>query len=308
MPRTDTLTHKELVLLRAVRDEYLKLGLATGRTDRGEAQAAISEAYAVAGLKPPKIWIWLGSPWAGCVGAWMISRLPIGMTRVRNQVWTQILRQVVGQTVAELGDPIMEQVSAEVGSPVVDQVWHRVGNQIVAQIWDHVEGLIAPVKDQVMDQIRAQVVAQVGIEDVAQVGYECISQVGDQVGQAGYGQHDAGWLAVCDVFCRMRHTYEAERLRPLMRLAAVAGWWWPFSEACIISERPSALHRDQAGRLHFATGAAAISGRLGVYAWHGLRVPPRIIENNGEITPDVIDAEVNIELRRAMCEIVATLR
>ena len=35
-----------------------------------------------------------------------------------------------------------------------------------------------------------------------------------------------------------------------MRLAAIAGSWWLFAGACVITKRWTALHRDQAARLH----------------------------------------------------------
>jgi hypothetical protein len=94
MARIEQLTPEEEALLPIVRDEWLKIGLATGPTDREVAQAAIADAYRQAGLAPPKRWIWLASPWAGCIGAWMLTQSPVGSNSVLDQVGDQALDQV----------------------------------------------------------------------------------------------------------------------------------------------------------------------------------------------------------------------
>jgi hypothetical protein len=89
-----------------------------------------------------------------------------------------------------------------------------------------------------------------------------------------------------------------------MRAPATAGWWWPFERACIITERPVALYRDEGGRLHSNTGPAlAYPDNWSIHAWHGVRIPAWFIENKRGITPDRIEAEENAELRRVMLEI-----
>jgi hypothetical protein len=280
MAKIEKLTGDELALLPIVRDEYLKLGLATGPADRPEAQAAIADAYCAAGLEPPKVWIWLGSPWAGCIGAHFLTKLPIGK-QIRDQVRDQV------------GDQVGDQVRDQVRDQVWDQVWDQVGAQVGGQVRDQVGA-------QVWDQVRDQVWAQVG----DQVWDQVRDQVRDQRLKAGFGQHDANWLAFYDVFRRIKRVNGPERLLPLMRLAAVAGWWWPFTGACIVTERPKALHRDEAGRLHFDNGPALeYPDGFAIWAWHGMRVEPWLIQKKHRITPDTIEAEANAELRRVMLEI-----
>jgi hypothetical protein len=96
-------------------------------------------------------------------------------------------------------------------------------------------------------------------------------------------------------------------MTPLSRLAAAAGWWWPFEHICIVTDRPSILHRDEAKRLHGENGPA-IQYRDGwaVYAWHGYRLPVGkewIVADKARISTDAIDAETNAELRRIMLEV-----
>ena len=89
----------------------------------------------------------------------------------------------------------------------------------------------------------------------------------------------------------------------MAKIAKAAGWWWPFEQICILTERPRFLSRDADNRLH-CEDRAAIEYRdgWGVYAWHGLRVPDWIILKPEEITPEKISAETNAEIRRVMIE------
>ena len=149
----------------------------------------------------------------------------------------------------------------------------------------------AQVGDQVRDQVWAQVWAQVG------------DQVGDQVYRAGYGSHDASWLAFYDFFSTACGLDSVARLQPLMTLAKDCGWFWPFAGVCIATEKPSVLHRDERGRLHCADGPALdYRGTWGVWAWHGVRVPQAIIEQPDTITAAMMLAERNSEIARVMLE------
>ena len=63
------------------------------------------------------------------------------------------------------------------------------------------------------------------------------------------------------------------------------------------------LHRDAENRLHCADGAAiAYPDGWGVWVWHGVRVPQRIIEHADQLTAAEILALSNVEVRRAVIE------
>jgi hypothetical protein len=88
-----------------------------------------------------------------------------------------------------------------------------------------------------------------------------------------------------------------------MTVAQSAGWWWPFRDAVILTERPTTLHRDEQGRLHAVDGpACGYSDGWCVYAVHGVRVPAWVIEYPERLTVDAIQAETNEEVRRVMVE------
>jgi hypothetical protein len=71
----------------------------------------------------------------------------------------------------------------------------------------------------------------------------------------------------------------------------------------MVCERPKIIRRDEQGRLHREDGAAvSFRDGWGVHAWHGVRVPPDIIEHPELITIEQINACTNAEIRRVMIE------
>jgi hypothetical protein len=307
----EQLTPEEEALIPTVREEWLKTGLATGPTsptDREVAQAAIADIYRQARREPPHLWIWLGSPSAGCIGAGMLGELfPYYPNYSSN--WASIrayVRAYVWAPVRACVRPyVRTQVQAQVGKQLSGQVHFPirayVGNQVGEQVWKQVSAqVLAPVQAQVRDEVWEQVSHEIQ----AQLGDDLGGRYGGQRGWAVYGQHDAGELAFYDMFLRMKVVNWPEQLEPLMRLATVAGWWWPFEGACIITERPTVLHRDEAGRLHCDSGPAlAYPDNWAIHSWHGRRIPAWLIDDTARLTPDTIEAEGNTELRRVMLEI-----
>jgi hypothetical protein len=88
-----------------------------------------------------------------------------------------------------------------------------------------------------------------------------------------------------------------------MNVAREMGWWWPFQRACILTHRPTALHRDGQGRLHSSMGPALdYDGQWGIWAWHGVRVPQDVIERPDTLDPMRVWQEPNAEVRRVMVE------
>jgi hypothetical protein len=140
----------------------------------------------------------------------------------------------------------------------------------------------ASVHDSVRDSVRAS--------------------VGASVYDSGFGQYDAGWLSFYSFFreaCML--SANTDPLVPLFDLAESAGWWLPHPNICWISERHNVLNRDERGRLHCPTAPAmAYPDGWEIYAWHGVRVPRRVIVEHEKITAKEILGEQNVEIRRVM--------
>ncbi|MEU6669152.1 DUF6745 domain-containing protein [Streptomyces sp. NPDC046727] len=151
--------------------------------------------------------------------------------------------------------------------------WSATGGRL----WDLTQALV--------DRIRAGVLDELGGD--AEVRLALLDAV--------LGQHDAPWLAAF-----------AGQEGPLDGLAEVcrsAGWWWPFEKVAVVCERPSALHRDEAGRLDRGDGPAlAFPDGFALHAWRGMPVQASFVEELRTLTPERIRSEENAELRRVMLE------
>lgn len=150
-----------------------------------------------------------------------------------------------------------------------------------AQLWETTAALA--------ERIRAGVVAELAErpEDESDVRLVLLDAV--------LGQHDAAWLAAFDG--------RGDRLDGLAEVARHAGWWWPYERVVVISERPEALHRDEAGRLDRGDGPAlAYRDGFALHAWRGMPVPAEFLAELNSLTPERIREEENAELRRVMLE------
>lgn len=182
---------------------------------------------------------------------------------------------------------VRNQVDAQVEKQVWDQVWKRVRDQVKKQLWDQVENWVWD-----------------------QVGYLVENQVEDQTQQNSglvytysYGLHEAGCLSFYDFFYKETEIKGLDVLEGLWLLAQSCGWWWAFTDAVILTEKPVFLSRDLDNRLHHEDKAAiAYSDGWGVYCWHGVVVPEWVIKNPESITVEKIDSEQNQEIKRVLLE------
>ncbi|MFJ9682811.1 DUF6745 domain-containing protein [Streptomyces sp. NPDC101194] len=159
--------------------------------------------------------------------------------------------------------------------------WSALWSATGAQLWETTVALA--------ERIRAGVVADLAErpEDESAVRLVLLDAV--------LGQHDAAWLAAFDG--------RGERLNGLAEVARHAGWWWPYERVVVISERPEALHRDEAGRLDRGDGPAlAYRDGFALHAWRGMPVPAEFLAELNSLTPERIREEENAELRRVMLE------
>ena len=99
------LTAEQEAQIPVIRDEFLRYGLSTEPADFDSAEQAIKDAYVVAGLPAPKIFIRLASPHEGAIGAAILKNTRLGES---------------------VGDQVRDQVRAQVGAQVGAQVWAQV--------------------------------------------------------------------------------------------------------------------------------------------------------------------------------------
>ncbi|MCK0517907.1 DUF4816 domain-containing protein [Williamsia sp. DF01-3] len=311
--KLNTLAPEQAALLPQIRDQWIRDGLSTEPANRAAAEAGVRKAYEAAGLEPPRLVIWLDSPFAGALGQGflrsMLSAPNSGQVwgqvwdqvwdQVRGQVWGQVWDQVRGQ----VWDQVWDQVRGQVWDQVSDQVWGQVSDQVWGQVWDQVRGQVwDQVSDQVWGQVSGQVWGQVWGQVSGQVRGQVWDQVSDQVKNWNtyvIGRWEIGVLSFCDAFAQLG--IDTSKANGLIEVERNADWWWPMAGAVVITDRPTLIARDKDGRLHNATGPAfAYRDGFKGYLWHGTRVPEDLIETGWDIKR--IMSEKNAEVRRCAIE------
>lgn len=119
------------------------------------------------------------------------------------------------------------------------------------------------------------------------------------------GQFDSHWVSFYDVFYELGVITENKEWFEGMKKLTETGWWTPFEEFVIMTERPNFIKLNGLGQLHCNDGPAIqYPDGWGFYSVNGTRVPGWFIEEPDKITPANIFAEENLEVRRVMCEIL----
>jgi len=124
----------------------------------------------------------------------------------------------------------------------------------------------------------------------------------NQIYNAGYGLQDAGWLSFYDFFINECSSVEnIELVKPLINLASLCGWWWPFENLVIITEKPVSVSLKN-GMLHNETGMSIkYSDGFGVYALNGIRMTEAYVMTPAEdLSVTDIMKEQNVDIRREL--------
>ncbi|WP_406304506.1 hypothetical protein OHA61_22250 [Streptomyces sp. NBC_00885] len=209
VPRITELTPGQESILPAIRDDWIQHGLSTRPADRPAAEAAVRLAYETAGLEPPKIFVWLDSPLAGCIGSWMLAQIEVQVEEqlkaqdqdwaqvwaharalawarldlVRDQIRDQVEAQVEEQLKAHVRSRVRFQVSRssdwyEAEKQVLDQASSQIEKQVLDHAWARIRDQVeAKVEDHVRSHVWPQVVEQVKFH----VGSHVRLQVEDQI-------------------------------------------------------------------------------------------------------------------------------
>lgn len=102
---------------------------------------------------------------------------------------------------------------------------------------------------------------------------------------------------------------QTEKLAGLWALAGHASWIVPHAHVCWLMENPQLIHIDANGRLHAPDGPALRYGDgCKVYAWKGILLPARVIEQRDHIDVHSIEAAHDPQIRRCMIDIMTPQR
>lgn len=243
---------------------------ATGPGDRARAEAGVRVAYRRAGLREPERIVWARSP---LEAVRMLSGVPAEDGESLPPTGASVRDAVRNRPVAAE----RALLHSRLGPMGWSDHWRTAG----ADLWETTRPLV--------DRVRTGM-----IEALAPGDRKEETRIRLLLLDAVLGQHEAAWLSALDT---------APQLDGLTEVARTAGWWWPYENVAIITERPTQLHRDEAGRLDRGDGPAlAYSDGFALHAWRGLPVPGEFLDSLDTLTPEQIRNEENAELRRVMLE------
>ncbi|MEV5579555.1 DUF6745 domain-containing protein [Streptomyces parvus] len=214
-----------------------------------------------------------------------------GLAEPDRIIWAASPRAAVGtvEKLTDAGRSVREEVRTRPWADERRRMYDELGPAGWSALWSATGAQLWETTAALAERIRAGVVADLAPrpQDAAAVRLVLLDAV--------LGQHDAAWLAAFDG--------HGDRLAGLAEVARNAGWWWPYENAVVITERPDVLHRDEAGRLDHGEGPALAYGDgFALHAWRGMPVPAAFLEELSSLTPERIRAEENAELRRVMLE------
>lgn len=143
------------------------------------------------------------------------------------------------------------------------------------------------------------------------VGSIVDSAVGSIVYSPAYfgGQFWSGWLAFISFsrdICKLELPGNLwERFTAYENTIKSAGPYWTFKDTVIVSDRPKHIDLDDRERLH-SLNRQSIEWRNGdgIYAYHGVVVPKKVITNPDSYTAKEIKEINNTEIIRSLAEIL----
>jgi hypothetical protein len=118
------------------------------------------------------------------------------------------------------------------------------------------------------------------------------------------GQQEYYWIGFylfCETIGVKYDEESSHRLRLWKDVSDSIGWWWPYENICLMSNRPELCHYDeQRNQMHCDDGPA-LRFRDGyeMYVLHGVRVQKELVMTPAEdLDPEMLLREANAEVRK----------
>lgn len=292
-PGQQELTPEQEAEARHFARERIEAQLSTEPADEQEAEELLKQAYQVAGLAPPSAILWLDGPLElvelfvpssaeTIVDARAWARLIEGIgENVWERIWTRAWKSVRTDVEFRLQVSVGKMVRASAFSEVFIRVRASVEASVNTRVWARVRDSIRPrVKAGLWDSIRATV-------------NDCIS-----ASVRAYAV--APRLEECRFFDEYLASNDVQAMAHFNEL--VSGYWLG-KDLALIVRRPKLLSCDAEGHLHSAIGKCIeYHDGWGCYAWHGVRVPERVILAPETLTREDFLNEPDLEVRRVIQE------
>lgn len=318
------LTPEQEAYMREFAHMRIAAKLSTTPIDEQEAEQYLRDAYRVAGVKPPARIRWFDSPCA------------FVRASVEDPVWAGVEDSVCGRVrtsvEGSLRFNVWERVKASVRTSVGSRAWenvkasiltlvapltmadsfmpHRVESSTESRVYHHMEDQVwksveASVGKRIQDRLLKRAQASVGKRVSWSVEIQVQASVSKRMSESVRAYSNAGWLAFYHFF---HEVFEENRLIHLARLnEMVSGYHLGREEAWLV-RKPIILEHEWGG-FHNANGPCVqYRDGWGFYAWHGVRVPERVIMHPEQLTGEDWMFEPNAEVRRVIRERLSTER
>ena len=237
-----------------------------------------------------------------------------------NQLGDQLGNQLGGQLGDQLGDQLWDQLEGQLGnqfwSQLGDQLWDQLRDQLEGQLGNQLEGQLGnqfwdQLGDQLWDQLRDQLRDQLGNQLRDQLWDQLWNQLGGSklrfMGTWFYGQWDYYWVyldGMRRVGAKLDDPKLASQLDNHLTIMKSIGWFYPFDDFVVITDRPELIKRDDDGRLHSEHGPA-LKYRDGyeLHSLDGVRVPPEWTAGKFPTSAEILNL-TNPEQRAVACKYV----
>ena len=188
-------------LLEDTLSKWKEYGFSTQPTDRAEAEAAAIEAYQAAGLEPPRLFIWLQSPWAGNTAMKLFysdvdwpAQLNTGQVDVWDKVWQQGLKAVGEMVGPETWQAVRRNIRQQATQKIIDkhgvaiekQVKDLFAENLGIYVWKYLRKMAGravykEIRATAEDKVKALVDNKLSAEVADQIYHELVKPLHQQV-------------------------------------------------------------------------------------------------------------------------------
>lgn len=275
MKKIMKLTPEQETMLPVYRDKWIAIGLSTNRIDRQKHDAAVGAVYQLTKLQPPRM-IYLPCPLSGALAA-SIYQAVTSSSAANFPVSSEVRSAVCSTVDSAVRSAARSAVDFAVSSAVGSEVRSAVGSAVDSA-----------VDSAVYSAVRSAVNLSTDSTNLKWIYWLWGNQWAGYAAWAEFFMRECGVAVNIDCIEMIKHGH----------------YIWPFENVCFASERPVAIHVDDQGRNHSATGPSVVySSGWGPYCWHGVVIPPEWLDGK-TLTPQMALTHENLEQRRAACEIL----
>lgn len=198
--------------------KWQKIGTSTERIDREKCENIIRSLYEIAGIESPSNFIYFDSPKAAFMNA--TDLFERDSCEVYMKVYKDVLEKADDQ-VSTLSDMaiISDQLMKYVGKPMQYQFMSRI-DRLLCEYYISVK--YASKKNDESDDIL----------------YHSV----DALNFVGHGSQDSRWLCFYDFILNelpCQDLQHFKNVKLLIDLSYVCGWWWPFKDTVLITDKPN---------------------------------------------------------------------